>query len=180
MRGTCRRRIVAGFVGCLVGASSGCMSLGPTTPVSGTSGFAFDSAWASQGFLASEEQVSDALSEAMVDLRMRPTSQSRAEPDISIIDAQLADGRHARITLRTLDTGNLVAIRIGRFGDQKYAQAILQRIGIRLGTLPAEAIPDEPPTSGSFGSRLFSKDAVPNELMLREQINAGYRDAIVP
>jgi hypothetical protein len=156
------------------------MSLGPTTPVSGTSGFAFDSGWASQGFLASEDQVREALSEAITDLKIRPTGQSQAEPAISIIDGQLADGRHVRITLRTLDTGNLVAIRIGHFGDQKYSRAILQRIGIRLGTLPAEAIPDDPPTSGSFGSRLFSKDAVPNELMLRDQINAGYRDAVVP
>jgi hypothetical protein len=167
-------------LGLAVTASGGCMSLGPTSPVSGTSGFTFDSGWASQGFLASEEQVREALNDTMADLKMRPLSQSRADPAISIIDAQLADGRHARITLRSLDTGLLVAIRIGRFGDEKYAQAILQRIGIRLGTLPAEAIPDEPPTSGSFGSRLFSKDAVPDAEMLPDQANAGYRDTMVP
>lgn len=180
MRGSCRRRIVAGVLGLSLGTLGGCMSLGPTSPLAGTSGFAFESGWASQGFLASDEQVRDALQESMTDLKMRPVSQSLADETVSVIDAKLADGRHARITLRPLTTGQLVAIRIGRFGDEKYAQAIFQRMGMRLGTLPAEAVPDEPPTSGSFGSRLFSRGAVPNDVMLRDQADAGYRDTLVP
>jgi hypothetical protein len=183
MRGLCRRGIVAGWLGLSVAALGGCMSLGPTSPLAETSkDIVFESGWASQRFLADEAQIHAAVQDALADLRARPMSQTKPDRTTltSIIDATLHDGRHARITLRPLETGQLIAIRIGRFGDRAYSQAFFQRIGVRLGTLPAEAVPDEPPTSGSFGSRMFSRDAVPDELMLREQADAGYRDTLVP
>ena len=164
MRGLCRRGIVAGWLGLSAGALAGCMSLGPTSPMAaGTSAVTVDGAWSSQRFLAGEEQIHSALVDAMIDMKARPTTETPADrtTDVSILDAKMHDGRHARITMRPVESGQVVAVRIGRFGDPAYSQAFLQRVGVRLGTLPASAVPDVPPTSGSFGSRMFSRDAVP-------------------
>jgi hypothetical protein len=72
-----------------------------------------------------------------------------------------------------------VTIRIGWFGDEPLSRALMDRIGIRLGTLPPAAIPVEPPSSPA-GNPFFSKNAVSDAEMLKDQADAPYSDKTVP
>ena len=59
------------------------------------------------------------------------------------------------VTLRPHQTQTRVSCRIGLFGDEPLSKALLERTGVRLGTLPPAAIPDNPrarPASNPFFS----------------------------
>jgi hypothetical protein len=72
-----------------------------------------------------------------------------------------------------------VAIRVGWFGDEPLSQAILERMGVRLGSRPPEAIPAAAPSAPSRNP-FFARDAVPDSVMLRDFAEAPYRDRVVP
>jgi hypothetical protein len=171
------------WVGAMMLASSisaGCAALGPARPTVAGEGFTFREGWGSQSFSTPPEKAHEVLLEAMTDLKMRATNRSRgATPAEIVIDGQVHDGRHIRVVVRPGDAGSNLTCRVGRFGDEALCKALMERVGVRLGTLPAAAIPEEPPTSSPLQS-LFSKSAVPDATMLREQADAGYRDSANP
>ncbi|MHC5542385.1 DUF3568 family protein, partial [Singulisphaera rosea] len=72
-----------------------------------------------------------------------------------------------------------VSVRIGWFGDEPLSKALMDRIGVRLGTLPPTAIPTDPPSEPG-SNPYFSKSAIPDSVMLRDQADAIYRDSPVP
>lgn len=162
----------------LLGA--GCSSLGPAPGAALPTATAYESGWASQAYQTGEADTLQALAGAMSDLKMRPEHRSRAAPETVAVDGTVHDGRHVRITVRSIPSGSFVAVRIGRFGDRAMAESLLERTGMRLGVRPVSATPDEPPTSGSTISRLLSRDAVSNSTMLQDRADAGYRDSLAP
>ncbi len=179
-----RRRIVLGSALVIAsGLSTGCMTLGPISTALPTTGVTTEGAWSAERFPFPEADVQQAALDGMADLQMHTIHQSRPGHELALIlDATTHDGRHCRVTIRpaTQPGASVVATRIGRFGDEALSLALLERVGIRLGTLPAQPIPEEPPTGPSLLGRYFSSDAVPDEVMLRNEINAGYRDTPVP
>jgi hypothetical protein len=173
-----RRIVQIGAAICASMASGGCMSLGPLGPEPHKTGYSYEAAWASQTFPVATEPALGAALEGMADLQMRSIHQSKYEKTAILLDGQAHDGRHVRVVIRPVGEASQVSTRVGRFGDEALSKAVLERIGVRLGTVPPTPIPDEPPTSGT---RLpFSKLAVPDAIMLREQADAGYRDSTSP
>jgi hypothetical protein len=158
---------------------SGCMTLGPVDPKAGLTTFAFKEGWGAQGFPFAVEKVRDVAIEGMGDLKMHSIHQSTMDRTALVLDGQVHDGRHIRVAVRPGGLGSLVTARVGRFGDEALSRALMERIGVRLGTLPPAAIPEVPPTSPP---RLpFSRSAVPDARMLRDQADeVGYRDAHSP
>lgn len=173
-----RRIVILGAAALLATACAGCMTFGPLNPKAGIADASFEEGWGAQGFAYPPEKVRDTAREAMSDMQMHTVHKSRAEPSSLLLDGQAHDGRHVRIVVRPSGVGSLVTVRVGRLGDEALSRAVLERIGVRLGTLPPAAIPEEPPTSPRRS--FFSKNAVPDSEMLREQSIAGYRDTISP
>jgi hypothetical protein len=159
----------------------GCATVGPP-PVTprGADGYVYEGGWGVQGFAVPEEAAQQAVIEALGDLQMRGIHRERSR-DAVMVDAQAHDGRHARVAIHRGGSGVVVAARIGRTGDDALARAIMTRAGVRLGTRPAEAIPGEVPVEEpGAGAGFFSRDAVPDEVMLPEQSGSQYRDTPTP
>jgi hypothetical protein len=83
------------------------------------------------------------------------------------------------VTVRTLAGSSTTTARVGWFGDQALSRAILDRIGVRLGELPPEPIPDTIPSTPARNP-FFSREAVPDEIMLRDQADAAFNDRVIP
>ena len=162
---------------CLI--SAGCMTVGPVTgPMRGENGFSFVAGRATQDFAYPPATLHAAVVAAMNDLRIDAVKQTNDAGAI-IFNGTTADGRRVSVTVRPNQGMSHVSTRIGWFGDEPLSKALIDRIGIRLGTLPPAAIPVEPPSSPS-GNPFFSKDAIPDSQMLRDQADAMYNDTTVP
>lgn len=118
--------------------------------------------------------VKAAVYEAMEDLKMTVTHRGR-DGLVSQVDARTPDDRSVTVTIRPQQGGTHVGCRIGWFGDDPLSRTLFERVGIRLGTLPPEAIPEKPPSSPS-SNPFFSRDAVPDSIMFREFADTPYRD----
>jgi uncharacterized protein DUF3568 len=118
--------------------------------------------------------VKAAVYEAMEDLKMTVTHRGR-DGAVSQIDGRTTDDRSVTVTIRPQQGVTHVGCRIGWFGDDPLSRTLLERVGIRLGTLPPEAIPEKPP-SVPASNPFFSRDAVPDSVMLREFADAPYRN----
>ena len=188
--------------------SAGCTVIGPTWGSAvGATAFSYQAGKASQGFGSSGAQVQAAALEAMADLGIHSVRQSEhlshdpAEParlgvspstqSLVTFDGRTVDGRHATITVTSRVAGPdatrpeiarpvIVTARFGWIGDEALAKALMDRIGIRLGTLPPSAIPAEPPSDASITSLFSGGDKKPAAGMIRGQADAGYRDTPVP
>ena len=90
--------------------------------------------------------------------------------------AEMLDGRRAMITLRPQQGATKLTARMGLWGDEPLSRALMDRVGVRLGSLPPEAVPDEPPSKPA-SNPFFSRSAVSDEVMLRTQAEQRYHDA---
>ncbi len=128
---------------------------------------------AMQDFEIPSGTVATAVLEAMDDLSMTVTHRGR-EGTAAQVEGRTADGRSVAVTLRTQKPFTRVSCRIGWFGDEPLSRTLMRRIGVRLGTLPPEAIPDRLP-SAPASNPFFSRDAVPDSEMMRDYYEAPYR-----
>jgi Protein of unknown function (DUF3568) len=129
---------------------------------------------AMQDFAFPYSKVQTAVFEAMDDLGITVTRENHDGP-AGQIEGRTADNRAVTVTLRPHETITRVSCRVGWWGDEPYSRAFLRRLGIRLGVLPPEAIPDKPP-SAPASNPYFSRDAIPNSEMMRDFIEAPYRN----
>jgi hypothetical protein len=160
-------------------ALAGCRSVAPIAGLApAAAGYAYGAGKATQEFAAPTAAVQSAIAGAMVDLGIAQVRQRHDGPS-RIFEGSTADGRGATVTLRPGNGAARVTARIGLFGDPPFSRALMDRIGIRLGSLPPAAIPAEPPSSPA-GNPYFSREAVPDSTMLRDQAEAPYRDTAVP
>ncbi|QDV33240.1 DUF3568 family protein [Tautonia plasticadhaerens] len=157
----------------------GCRSLGPI----GSGGpslvvptYAYASGTASQGFASPRPEVEGALSEAMTDLDIIRVGLIEADSEQTLVRGRASDGRRVDLSLVDRGAATEARVRVGLFGDERLAKAVLDRVGVRLGTLPPEATPAEVPASGeTIENPYFSKQAVPDSVMLR-----GFSEGIAP
>lgn len=174
------QRLVRGAAaGLICVAAVGCQSVGPWMNRSGpSSGYSYRLGTASQGFAVAPAEVQKVVVEAMQDVRVHRDLET-VEPDTGawLIDGTAADGRGVKVTIRPMGAFTAVTAHVKPFGDEALSRAILDRIGIRLGTIPPAAIPAEPPAteSTSFLNRPGAKDPS----LLRSQTVTGYRDSPV-
>jgi hypothetical protein len=176
----------------LLAASTGIMALGgcattsrPTTPgverASATSSPAekpaftprYSAGRSMQDFRSSSAEVAAAVLEAMSDLKMTVTRRSQ-EGTASQIEGRTPDGRAVVVTLRPQKPITRVSCRIGWFGDEPLSRTLVRRVAVRLGVLPPEEIPENPPSQPA-SNPYFSRDAVPDSEMMRDFYEAPYR-----
>ena len=127
-----------------------------------------------QDFAAPSGKVAAAVLEAMDDLKITVTRRDH-DGAAAQIDGRTPDRRTVTVTLRPEKPITHVSCRVGWFGDEPMSRALLRRVGVRLGTLPPEAIPEEVP-SAPPPNPYFSRDAVPDAEMMRDFIEAPYRN----
>jgi len=158
---------------------AGCATVSPVASTAvGLSGFSYSAGRATQGFALPMTSVETAATGAMDDLRIHSVRQTH-DGSNRIIEGTTADNRRATVTLNPNQAGTRVTARIGWFGDEPLSKALMDRIGIRLGTLPPAAIPVDPPSSPG-SNPFFSRTAVSDATMLHDQMEAPYRDTLVP
>jgi hypothetical protein len=136
--------------------------------------YSYSTGRGSQDFGLPPVAVKAAVYEAMEDLKMIVNRRSR-DGVVSQIDGRTSDDRSVTITIRPQQGMTHVGCRIGWFGDDPLSRTLLERVGIRLGTLPPAEIPEKPPSSPA-SNPFFSRDAVPDALMFRGLADEPYRD----
>ena len=122
--------------------------------------------------------VQPAVVAALDDLRIASVRQI-SDGGTIVFEGVTADDRKASVTLRPDPGGTRLVARVGLFGDQALSRALMDRVGIRLGTLPPAAVPAEPPSDPS-PNPYFSRSAISDAEMLRDQAEAPYRATAVP
>jgi hypothetical protein len=157
----------------------GCATVPPAAEMAATtSSFTYTAGRGSQAFAAPPAVVIAALHDAMADLSMTLLSSTR-DGAVHRVVARTADNRQVVATLRWHQVVTAVAVRVGWFGDEPLSQAILERVGVRLGSREPEAIPSTAPSTPSRNP-FFTRDAVPDSVMLRDFAEAPYRDRVIP
>ena len=140
--------------------------LGPSGPSLVVPTYAYASGTASQGFARTREEVEAALSEAMDDLGIRRVGLIQADAEQTTVKGRTGDGRRVELALVERGPATEARVRVGLFGDEALAKAVLDRVGVRLGTLPPEAIPSALPSDPEENPD-FSREEVPDSVMLR-------------
>jgi hypothetical protein len=158
---------------------AGCRTVAPVAgPAIEAAGFAYGGGKATQEFAFPTTVVQPAIAAAMADLGITQVRQ-RHDGASRISEGTTADGRSATVTVRPGTGAARVTVRIGWFGDEPYSRALLERVGVRLGTLPATPIPAEPPSSPG-ANPFFSRRAIPDAMQFRDEADAHFRDSPVP
>jgi hypothetical protein len=173
------QRIVWGLAAAWMAAQTGCTTMAPREPSARRSPgtpYSFSAGRAVQDFAAPPAAVKTAVAEAMDDLKLTVVRRSR-DGAVSQVDGRTPDQRTVTVTTRPQQAFMRVSCRIGWFGDEPLSRTLLERIGVRLGTLPPEAIPEHPP-SAPASNPIFSRDAVPDEVILRDFAEAPYRERV--
>ncbi len=172
------RRIALGMVVAGGLAQSGCATVAPSPERLLTTESSYGGGRAIQDFSLPSSKVGTAVTEAMADLKMAAIQPGR-NGAVYKIQAKTEDNRSVMITLRPHQTQTRVSCRIGAFGDEPLSKALLERTGVRLGTLPPAPIPDHVPSSPG-SNPFFSHGAVPDDEMLKDVAEAPYRDRVMP
>jgi hypothetical protein len=158
--------------------SGGCATVAPRVQESSSLASTYTAGRAIQDFSFPPDVIGAALCQAMDDLKMTSIERGR-DGSVHKLSATTADKRSVLVTMRPNQRQTRVGCRIGWFGDEPLSKALLERTGIRLGTLPPAPIPEQPPSKPG-SNRYFSRDAVPDELFLRDIAEAPYRDRVIP
>jgi hypothetical protein len=171
------RRIALWAAALFAGAvPSGCSTVTPVAaPAMAATGFSYSVGRASQDFTVPPDKVQSAVLGAMEDLRIHSVHQS-AEPGATFFEGTTADDRRAIVTVRPYGGGTRLTTRIGLLGDEPLSRALVDRTGIRLGTLPPAPIPEKIP---SKPGSLLSADG-PDPAYLREQVEERFYDKTTP
>ena len=131
-----------------------------------SSGYSFSTGRGLQDFPAAPVAVKAAVYEAMEDLKMTIKHGSR-DGAVSQIEGRTSNDQTVTVTIRPQQGQTHVSCRIGWFGDDPLSKTLLERVGVRLGTLPPAAIPDKLPSAPS-SNPFFSRDAIPDSIMYRK------------
>jgi hypothetical protein len=114
----------------------------------------------------------------MVDLNIG-SIQPRLDGGLPRLAGKTEDGREVLVVIRSNQGLCQVAVRVGWFGDEPLSRALIERVAVRLGSKPPQAIPSTAPSAPS-SNPYFSRDAVPDSDMLRDFVEAPYRDRVIP
>jgi hypothetical protein len=171
-----QRIALLALLACGIG-QSGCAVVLPPPPDDLGPAAWYGGGRAVQEFALPGNDVGAALAAAMDDLKMGSVQRKRNGKIIEL-DAKTADNRSVLVTVRPHEGQTRVSCRIGWFGDEPLSMALLERTGVRLGTLPPAAIPDNPPSTPAITK--FPRPSPPDEATLRAIAEAPLHDRMLP
>jgi hypothetical protein len=122
--------------------------------------------------------AANAVVEAMDDLNMSSVKRTR-DGAVYRVSAKSPDNRSVAVTIRPHQKAARVSCRVGWLGDEPLSRTMLDRVGVRLGTLPPAAIPNTLP-SAPTASSIFARSVNPDTDFLRDLSEAPYRDRVIP
>ncbi len=96
------------------------------------------------------------------------------------LEGSTADKRSARVSIHSTGVRSTVALKVGWLGDEPLTRAFLERLEGRHGALPPSAVPVEPEADGESNSSRFSRTAVPDSVMIRNQLDSSFNSSISP
>jgi hypothetical protein len=157
----------------------GCATVRPAGEVAASSSsISYSGARGWESFAAPRAAVAVALNDAMNDLNLGNIRGAR-DGTVSRLEATTRDRERVVATIRSRRDITQVTIRVGWFGDQLLTKAILERVEVRLGSRSPEAIPAIVPSAPSRNP-YFARDAIPDAVMLRDFVEAPYKDRVIP
>jgi hypothetical protein len=159
-------------------SASGCSTIAVNNETEFAPQFSYGAGRGSLSFQAPPSLVAAAIHQSMDDLGMHVDRQIR-NGSVLRVEGQTQDRRSVITTIRSHMGSTDAAVRVGWFGDEPLSRALLHRAQVRLGDRPPESIPTEIPSQPS-GNPFFSRDAVSDEVMLRDFAESPYRDRVVP
>ncbi len=118
------------------------------------------------------------VKDAMSDVGIHSIIQNEDPSGLIILEGKTVDDRKARVTIQRSGANSTVSAKIGWLGDEPLTRAMLDRIGSRHGTMPLPPSAVEPSKDDKPRQPLLSRDAVPDSVMLRDQIDAGFMPAM--
>ena len=96
------------------------------------------------------------------------------------LEATAADHRNVRVSIHSTGVRSTVGIKVGWIGDEPLSRSFLDKLENLQGALPESALPDpEIEQAGAFGSR-FAREAVPDDIMIRNQLDSSFNPSIAP
>lgn len=115
------------------------------------------------------------VKDSMSDVGIHSIVQNEDPGGMVILEGRTADDRKARVTILVSGTNSTVSAKIGWMGDEPLTRAMLDRLGSRQGTMPAQPLSADPaaPVDPPRTQPLLSKDAIPDAVMLQDQIHSG-------
>lgn len=168
---------------CFGTAGSGCQTLGPASlsalSQDAVTGYTYSGGRAVQSFALPPKDVEPAALAAMDDLRIHSIRRTSEEGTI-VLEGTTPDNRRASMTIHPQNAGARVSTRLGIFGDEPLSRALMDRMSVRLGTLPPTAVSVDPPPSEPGKNPYFSRAAVSDSEMLKDQADAHFRGSAFP
>ncbi len=158
-------------------AGLGCKTTGSWAPMPLNQ--SYQAGTAARVYPISRPEVEAAARDALAELSIRADRPAQATPQQTQYLGRTSDGRRVRLRLQAQGPSTAAQVRVGTFGDESLSKALLDRIGMRLGTQPPEPLPVEIPSDGD-SNPYFSREAVPDSVMLRDLADPGYRGLPVP
>ena len=163
----------------IAASQTGCATVPPTAELAAAeAGFSFSGGRGVQSYAFPPSVVLATLNEAMGDLNLTDIEAKR-DGTVSRVESKTSDHRPVVATLRSHQSRSVVSVRVGWFGDEPLTRELLKRTAVRLGSEAPEAISASPP-SAPARNPYFSREAIPDSVMLRDFAEAPYRDRVIP
>jgi hypothetical protein len=118
------------------------------------------------------------VKDSMSDVGIHSIVQNEDPSGLIILEGKTVDDRKARVTIQTSGANSTVSAKVGWMGDEPLTRAMLDRLGSRQGTMPPQPMPagaeqqEGPPPKTQ---PILSRDAVPDAVMLQDQLGNGTR-----
>jgi hypothetical protein len=132
-------------LGVLAAFGVGCQTAKPPLrPDPGMTGYSMIGPYSVQRFVYPEPIVERAAVEAMTDMKMHSVHR-KPKKDGVCLNGFVYDGRYIIVTLEAEGQNTIVSVLVDVYGDEPLSKILLERMGIRIATLPhAVASPHDP------------------------------------
>jgi hypothetical protein len=162
------RRIASGVMAASLIAAfcAGCDTVRPLLrPDPGVTGYAFCSGYAVQRYLYDLPQIERAAIETLSDLKVTNV-QRKVEKNRVKLQGYLFSGRYLCMTIESEGPGvTIVSVNVDVYGDEPFSKIVLDRISIRMATMPRTV------------NSLYDPRSLSDSIEHRGQVVEGYRGA---
>ena len=129
---------------------------------------------------ATTPNLTENIKQTMTELGMNAIHPVPEPNGGSGLEATSADHRNVRVSIHSTGVRSTIGIKVGWLGDEPLSRSFLDQLENLQGKLPESALPDpEVEKAGMFSSR-FAREAVPDNIMIRNQLDSSFNPSIAP